>query len=644
MSFQPHVLMLLNSSSDLNNIATEHSILSSKFTIFCLFFDEINKLGNYIATKNIGVILSVGDDWKQYNSQISNFGNRYNKMWIHKTFNDFHNIEQISNSIINCYIHNVCHTNFYTDVISVFTTAYNSKEMIYRPYNTLLMQTYKNWEFVIINDSDENNFDETQQILENIANNDPRVKLFKYHRHSGFIGEVKNFASKMCHGYVTVEVDHDDELADTLLEKMHQLYQSDENIGCVYSDFCELYENKVSFTYGEYFGLGFGSYCNRFYKGRWYATCNTPSINPLTLTDIIGVPNHVRSWRSSVLQKIGYYNDLLYVADDYDLLIKTFLETKMARLPILGYFQYRNSVIGNHTFKRLDQIRKLQHLLSLHYRSNINSKILDIFSKNDSNLLEKGFDLKNMNIDNVHQLQKHEHIPVWERPYNWQDANFNCLQYDQKKVSVIISTYNRPELLKRAINSVLNQTFKNFEIIVIGDKCPVLESTMQHYCDDRIIWWNLYKNYNDGGTTPKNYALRMCLTTSLVTYLDDDNYWEQNHLESLYSLFEKDKSLSYAFSSMVMGNYKIICTKPLLYRIDTSCIMHKQNLLNKYGYWRSHKEVGYSHDFEFVSRWSKEKYNYTSLPTMIYNLDGSLNNPEKIYNAYGDQKELKKII
>ena len=36
-------------------------------------------------------------------------------------------------------------------------------------------------------------------------------------------------------------------------------------------------------------------------------------------------------------------------------------------------------------------------------------------------------------------------------------------------VSVIISTYNRPQLLKRAINSVLKQTYKNIEIIVVDD-------------------------------------------------------------------------------------------------------------------------------------------------------------------------------
>lgn len=646
MAFQPHVLLLVNKKEDLNIVHQTFLTLQDNFSLFILELSEIEaNIGNYLATNNIGVILSIDNEWKPYNKYIEQFGLRYNKLWIHKTFADVMQSNTIINEVMNCYLGNVTNTSFYDDVISVFTTAYNSKELIYRPYNSLLQQTYKNWEFVIINDSDENdsdedNFDETQKILKKIADSDPRVKLFNYCRHSGFIGEVKNFASKMCHGYAIVEIDHDDELADTLLEKMHELYKSDESIGFIHSDFCELYENKESFTYGEYFGLGFGSYYNKFYKDRWYATCNAIPTNTLTLTDIVGVPNHVRSWRSSVLHKIGYYNDMLYVADDYDLLIKTFLETKIARLPMLGYFQYRNATIGNHTFKRLDQIRKLQSWLSFKYTGMIDKRISEIFLnlKNFPNLIQKGFQSKNITSQEIEALRKHELILAWERPYDWQDVNFNYLSYEPNKISVVISTYNRPELLKRAIDSVLSQTLQNFEIIVVGDKCPKLETVMQNYNSEKIIWWNLYKNYNDGGATPKNYALRMCLKTKYITYLDDDNYWEPTHLESLYTLFKNNSDISYAFSSMIMGDYKIICKKPLLYRIDTSCVMHKKILLDKYGYWRSNKNVGYANDYDLVSRWNSEKYDFSGVPTMIYNTDGSLNNPRQIYEAYDDQE------
>lgn len=642
MSYQPHVLLLLENNDVLTEIENIINVLTDNFSVYILLLENINKIGYYMSNYNIGVILSIGDDWKIYNEHISRFGFRFNKLWMHDTIEQFKKCNVV-NLIMNCYMKNVINTDFYNDVISVFTTAYNSKELIYKPYNSLLQQTYKNWEFIIINDSDETHYNETQKILEKIANNDPRVKIFNYHKHSGYIGEVKNFASKMCHGYVTVEIDHDDELTDTLLEKLHQIYKNNSDVGFVYSDFCELYENKNSFTYGENFSFGYGSYTNQYYKDRWYSVANTPTINCLTLTDIIGVPNHVRTWRSSVLQQIGYFNDMLYVSDDYDLLLKTFLTTKMVRLPMLGYFQYRNEIIGNHTFKRNREIRNLQKWLSHKYSSLINDRIKQIYNNisNDKfyeELVQKNLYSQKISDEEINKLKCHTGEIIWEKPYDWQDINFNGTEYDNEKISIVISTFNREKLLKRAIQSIFNQTYQNFEIIIIGDKCPILEKVMQEYKTNKIIWWNLYKNYNDGGTTPKNYALRMCVRTNLIAYLDDDNYFEPTHLETLYNLFKKNNKLSYAFSSMIMGDYKILCKEPVIYRIDTSCIMHKRILLNKYGYWRTHEDVGYAHDYELVSRWKYENYDSTREFTMIYNLEGSNNNPELIYNAYDDQK------
>ena len=62
-----------------------------------------------------------------------------------------------------------------------------------------------------------------------------------------------------------------------------------------------------------------------------------------------------------------------------------------------------------------------------------------------------------------------------------------------------------------------------------------------------------------------------------------------------------------------------------------------ESLIEKYGYWRSIKEVGYAHDYELVSRWKNEKYNFTEQFTVNYNLSFSKNNPKLIYDFYNDQ-------
>jgi hypothetical protein len=88
---------------------------------------------------------------------------------------------------------------------------------------------------------------------------------------------------------------------------------------------------------------------------------------------------------------------------------------------------------------------------------------------------------------------------------------------------------------------------------------------------------------------------------------------------------------------MIMDKYRIVCKEPKLYRVDTSCIVHRKNLIDKYGKWKSHKDGGYSHDYELVSRWGSEPYFTTNECTMWYNPIGSLNNPKGIYEYYNDQ-------
>ena len=62
-------------------------------------------------------------------------------------------------------------------------------------------------------------------------------------------------------------------------------------------------------------------------------------------------------------------------------------------------------------------------------------------------------------------------------------------------VDIVLPTYNRAEMLKtRSIPSVLNQTYKNFRLIIIGDCCTDnTEKIVKSFNDDRIIYKNLKK-------------------------------------------------------------------------------------------------------------------------------------------------------
>lgn len=92
-----------------------------------------------------------------------------------------------------------------------------------------------------------------------------------------------------------------------------------------------------------------------------------------------------------------------------------------------------------------------------------------------------------------------------------------------KKVSAVITTHNRLELLKRAIESVKSQTYTNIELIVV---CDGSEDGTKEYCEsiDDIIFIYIPKEKSKGGNYARNIGIKHS-TGDYVALLDDDDYW-----------------------------------------------------------------------------------------------------------------------
>lgn len=91
------------------------------------------------------------------------------------------------------------------------------------------------------------------------------------------------------------------------------------------------------------------------------------------------------------------------------------------------------------------------------------------------------------------------------------------------KVTVVLTTYNRPELMRRALGSVLNQTYKNWECIVVDDASeePV-EEIVDSNGDSRVRYYR--HDENKGLSAARNTGLRLA-EGSMIAYLDDDDEW-----------------------------------------------------------------------------------------------------------------------
>jgi glycosyltransferase involved in cell wall biosynthesis len=113
------------------------------------------------------------------------------------------------------------------------------------------------------------------------------------------------------------------------------------------------------------------------------------------------------------------------------------------------------------------------------------------------------------------------------------------------KVSVIIPTYNRANILKQTVDSVLNQTFQDFEIIVIDDGS--IDDTQQIFSDysDKVRY---KKQQNAGVNAARNHALQLAKGEYIAT-LDDDDMWLDYKLELQVEILDKFTDIGFTYSN-----------------------------------------------------------------------------------------------
>jgi glycosyltransferase involved in cell wall biosynthesis len=295
------------------------------------------------------------------------------KRWMH--YDALPDLNQLGLAAYDCYLRNLFDGQEAEDapLVTVFTPAYRSGEKIHRPFRSLREQTYTNWEWIIVDDSDDGG--ETFRMVHGLARKDHRIQIFKPGEHSGMIGRLKNWACCLGRGPILVELDHDDALTDYALDYVVRGFRQFPDAGFLYTDCAEIFEDGTNHTYRKGWAFGYGSYAEVEYKGKIYQSGSGGNINAKTIRHIISSPNHLRAWRRSFYESIGGHNKELHVADDYEIMVRTFLHTRMVRLPRLCYIQY----LGHSTQRARNQdIHRHVRSIRVHYDRMIHDRLREL--------------------------------------------------------------------------------------------------------------------------------------------------------------------------------------------------------------------------------------------------------------------------
>src|SRR4030067_1577515 len=205
------------------------------------------------------------------------------------------------------------------------------------------------------------------------------------------------------------------------------------------------------------------------------------------------------------------------------------------------------------------------------------------------------------------------------------------LREDKLSVSVIMPTYNRVSEIKESIRSVLNQSFKDFELIIVNDGgTDAVKAVVDSCWSANIKYFKLDRNKGLAGALNEG-ILRA--EGKYIAYLDDDDVYYPNHLGTLFDLIEKRPNCDVMYSNawwcsgeikggaFVERSRKLLGRRP--YRFDRDHLLSNNyistlNILHRKACFR--KSGFFNEDLEKVMDW--ELWLRFSLEHNFYQING----------------------
>ena len=102
--------------------------------------------------------------------------------------------------------------------------------------------------------------------------------------------------------------------------------------------------------------------------------------------------------------------------------------------------------------------------------------------------------------------------------------------------SIIVPLYNKEKYVEKTINSILSQTFKDFEIIIVNDGSTDNSFKVVENINDKRI--KIFSKQNEGVSIARNYGVGMA-AFDYICFLDADDEWLPEFLENMYNLIKK---------------------------------------------------------------------------------------------------------
>jgi glycosyltransferase involved in cell wall biosynthesis len=178
--------------------------------------------------------------------------------------------------------------------------------------------------------------------------------------------------------------------------------------------------------------------------------------------------------------------------------------------------------------------------------------------------------------------------------------------------SVVMATFNRGNRILPSIESVLQQGFSDFELLVVGDACTDnTEAVVNAVNDPRIIWRNLKRN-SGGQSGPNNDGIGRA-RGKWICYIGHDDIWRPQHLGQFKQAIDADTAADFVVGGCIWHGPPDSDTNYVTGLFDTpeaayhelfppSSTGHRREVVERIGGWRAPRSIRAPADCDFMLR------------------------------------------
>lgn len=482
-------------------------------------------------------------------------------------------------------------------LISVIVPIYNVENYLRQCLDSVLGQTFKNFEVLLVNDGSS---DSSGDICREYVEKDSRFHYFE--KENGGLSDARNYGIERAQGEYLTFIDSDDFVNEKHLENLFlasRLTNADITIGGF-----SRFENGTFWLYQDYFS-----------SDSLVSFTSAQAIQHLD--SMFDVPFLNFSIICGKLFKRDLFKELRFqygkYAEDQFIIWKLYLKARSIYTFNVDSYVYR---INNTGMSSVFSLKHLDYIDALEERIKFTKDIDGIDISLSFNMYR--YVLKRI----LQQLEEHDYIDeakeVREKLELAEQGQYPFLTDEVKEIevenggeliSIVVPIYNVENYLRMCLDSIEHQTYSNIEVLLINDGSPDSSGEICQEYVARDSRFRYFEKENGGLSDARNYGIERS-NGKYLTFIDSDDWVEPTYIEDMYQGALKNDS------EIVVSNYTLFDVKENHYLIHVWDDYYEEayegeELINKLPLLERR-------DYSFVTSWGilfkKELFNNIKFP------------------------------